>query len=177
MKKLTLLMAFAILMAPSFAFGAFSAGVKGGLMNYAGSSLDDDMILLGADFRIDALPMVNVIVSAEYAWKKYDAGVLLLAPEVKYHNLAFTGSAVYPIKLQFAAPYAGVGLGTHSFTVNWGGSKATTTKLGYHILGGATFGSPGMPFKFFGEFRHYWVKFDTDTAKFYTISGGVLFGF
>ena len=83
MRKLLILLSVTLMAAPAFAITGLSFGVRGGWVNnfdQAGLSLGDykadQMNLFGAQVRISSLPMVNLILFGDYAWKKneYDFG-------------------------------------------------------------------------------------------------------
>ncbi len=173
MKKLLLFAMIAMLLAPSFAYAGFGLGLKGGLAST--NDIDDNLTHVGADLRF-GMVMVDFIISAEYSWKSYQVDILGTPFDYKFHSLAGTGSLVIPIKLGIATPYAGGGAGSHTMIFDYADESNTETKFGYHFIGGIKIGAPAMPIKLYGEYRHYWVKFDEETMKYYTLAAGVIFG-
>jgi len=173
MKKLMILAIAVLFMIPAWANAGMGLGLKGGVAS--SSDFDDNLTHVGADFRF-GLVMVELIISGEYSWKKYDLG----GYELTAHQIAGTGSLVYPIKLPVVSPYVGGGVGSHTFIFSYGESAGTEdlteTKFGYHFIGGVKLGAPTMPIKLYAEYRHYWVPFEGETAKYYTLTAGIILG-
>ena len=194
MKKLLVVMFLLAFAAPSFALTGVSFGVKGGLLtdydqpSFSAPSEDNvNMALGGLTVKFTSLPMVNVIVSGEYAWKtnsftSYDETI-----DLKTHDLLFSASAVYPFQLPFATPYLGGGLATHNigFDVDYPASWAladeadafsvSDTRMGYHLMAGFDVGLPTLPLKLNAEYRLNWIDMEVETAKINSFSLGLLF--
>lgn len=174
MKKSFLMLCCIVLVIPSLTMGGVGLGIRGGLTKDSGADVNNDnMTLFGADLRITGLPMIEGVVSGEYSWKKYTFDG---QPDMTLSLLSITGTAIYPIKLPTVTPYAGVGFGTHSIGIKVGDDSDSESKFGYHILAGARLGVPGSPLNFYAEYRHYWIDLGEVTGKYYTLSGGILFG-
>jgi len=176
MKKLLLFLLCAAFLAPSLAYGGVGLGLKGGIQKDTESDENSEsMTMVGADLRITGFQMVEFIVGGDYSWKKYSFEAP--AEDMKYSILAITGSAVVPLKMPVITPYAGGGYGSYNIKVEQGDNSDSVTKTGFHIVGGVRVGTPGSPFKLFGEYRHHWVNLGDDaTGKYYTITGGIIFG-
>ncbi len=175
MKKFMFLGLAALLLVPSFANAGMGLGLKGGVAS--SSDIDENLTHVGVDLRF-GMVMVDFIVSGEYSWKKASGTDFLGNPiEAKVSMISGTGSAVIPFKLPVITPYAGGGVGSHTMIFEATGfDKVTETKMGYHFIGGVKLGAPTMPIKLFAEYRHYWVPYEGETAKFYTLSAGIILG-
>ena len=194
MKKLFIVMLCLAFAAPSFALTGVSFGIKGGLLtDYDQPSLtapsedNNNMALGGLTVKFNSLPMVNVIVSGEYAWKTYSYTAIDGNFDLKARDLLFSASAVYPFELPFATPYVGGGLATHSLGYDvsipdsWTlseedlGVPGTETRMGYHLMAGFDVGLPTIPLKLNAEYRLNWVDMPAETAKVNSFSIGLLF--
>jgi hypothetical protein len=194
MKKLTLTVLCLCLAAPSFALTGISFGVRGGTVtDYEQAGLavgdfgTDNMNLASAQVRIGTLPMVDFIVSGNYAWKnkKYDfAGQSF---ELKMHDLSFDASMIYPIKFQFLSPYLGAGIGSHNLSFDYikplslslSESGITVpesvSRLGYHLVAGINIGLPAFPFGISAEYRLNWIDTPGEVTKYNSLSAGIDF--
>lgn len=176
MRKLLIILAVTLMATPAFAITGLSIGVRGGWVNnydQAGLSLGDykadQMNLFGAQIRFSSLPMVNLILFGDYAWKKneYDFGGQTF--EFKMQDFSFGASLVYPIKLKVVSPYFGGGISSHNLSydyvkplslslddegINIPGSM---TRLGYHLSGGVNITLPAFPIGFSAEYRWNWI--------------------
>ena len=180
--------------APSFALTGVSFGVKGGLLtDYDQPSLstpsedNSNMALGGLQVRFSSLPIVDLIVSGEYAWRSDSYSILGESVDFKTRDLLFSASAVYPFELPFATPYLGAGLATHNvgFDVDYPATWAladeaesistTETRMGYHLMTGFEIGVPAFPLKLNAEYRLNWIDMPTETAKVNTFTAGLVF--
>ncbi len=194
MKKLLIVMFCLAFAAPSFALTGVSFGVKGGLLtNYDQPSLstpsedNSNMALGGLQVRFSSIPMFDVIVSGEYAWRSDSYSILGETVDFKTRDLLFSASAVYPFELPFATPYFGAGLATHNvgFDVDYPATWAladeaesistTETRMGYHLMTGFEIGLPAFPLKLNAEYRLNWIDMPYETAKVNTFTAGLVF--
>lgn len=173
MKKMLLPIMVLFLLVPAVSQAGGGLGIRGGIESV--NDLNDNLTHVGVDFRF-GVTMVELIISGEYSFKKYDA----FGGELTLHHFAGSGSLVYPFKLPVITPYVGGGVGSHTFLWKYNEAASiddiTDTKIGYHFIAGIRLGAPTMPIKLYGEYRHYWIKFEDETLKTYTLSGGILFG-
>jgi len=192
MKKLLMLTICLLFAVPSFAITGISLGLKGGLVtdyNQPGFTIPDqetdNMTLAGLQVRLSSLPMVDVIVTGEYAWRNDSYSILNEDFEVKRHDFLFSASAIYPVKLTPVSPYLGAGLATHSlgydFVVpeSWSLEDydievpGNETKLGYHLVGGLDFKLPVFPVSANAEFRFNWINTPQEVTKYNSITLGI----
>ncbi len=160
-----------------------SAGI-GAKFGFSKDASDDTynegMTLIGADYRFSALPVVDVIGSIEYSWKKYQAGGAIPA-EGTLHFLTLNASVVKPFDFSLLKPYAGFGYGFHSLgtTVSAMGVTAggAINGSGFHIIGGVKIAPPAAPIAVYGEYRHYWTNFSVGNRRYFTLTVGVMLGF
>jgi opacity protein-like surface antigen len=178
MRKALFLLLLVFCLIPMVSQAGGGLGLKGGFLD--GDEMEDKINMLGADIRIGMIPLLELILSGEYAWDSQE----FESEEYKLHNIAATGSLVVPVKLSFITPYAGGGAGAHMYIQTGGDETETDTKFGYHFVGGVILGVPSLPLKLFGEYRHYWVKMgeeanfsEEETIKYHTLAGGLILGF
>ncbi|MCP4705478.1 MAG: hypothetical protein GY865_12825 [candidate division Zixibacteria bacterium] len=142
---------------------------------------DEGMTLIGADYRFTAIPMVDIIGTLEYSWKKYSAGGAIPAEGTR-HFFTANISVVKPFDISLLKPYAGIGYGFHLL----GGSLsimgnpvggAALTGTGFHMIGGLRISPPAAPIAVYGEWRHYWTNFSLGNSRYITLSAGVMIGF
>jgi opacity protein-like surface antigen len=194
MKKVLLILFCVLFAAPVYALTGISFGVRGGLVaGYDQPGLEipgydtDQMTLGGLHVRVSTLPMFDLIVAGEYAWKNEKYSGFGEEFELKRHDLLFAASAVYPIKFSVVSPYLGGGLGTHSLGYDYveppGWSLAdygidvpdNTTKMGYHLMAGADVKVPAFPLFFNAEYRINWISTPDDVTKYHSIIAGLNF--
>ena len=192
MKKLLMLTICLLFAVPSFAITGISLGVKGGLVtdyNQPGFSVPnqetDNMALAGLQVRLSSLPIVDLIVTGEYAWKNESYSVLGQDFELKRHDFLFSASAIYPVKLPAVSPYLGGGVATHSLGYDYAVPAlwsledydievpGNETKMGYHIMGGVDFKLPVFPVSANAEFRINWVNTPQEVTKYNSITIGL----
>jgi hypothetical protein len=192
MKKIvTIMLLLAAGTLPAGAVTGIDICVKGGLVeNYEQPGLTistydlSRLNLLGGQIYVAAVPLIDVIVAADYSWrtKTYDfAGQTL---EFKMKDFAVTASAVYPVKLGLATFYAGGGVGSYALSYEYIRSltlslaengitiPGSTTYFGYHGVAGAKLKLPVIPFGIFVEGRMNWVNAPGDDIKFNSVTGG-----
>jgi opacity protein-like surface antigen len=195
MKKLFCLLVLLLVAAGSAnAITGIEIGVKGGIVdNYSQSGLTisdysiNRMNLLGGQVSFSRLPMVDVLVSADYSWRNETYEIAGQGFEFKMRDFAVTASVVYPFKFQFVTPYVGAGIGTHSLSYeyvrpislsladNGIAIPATSSFFGYHGILGAKANLPAFPLGFFIEGRLNRIRTPGDDITFNTYTGGVYF--
>ncbi|MCX6829504.1 MAG: outer membrane beta-barrel protein [candidate division Zixibacteria bacterium] len=194
MKRVILAFLCLMFAAPTFALTGLSFGVKGGFVsNYeqpglaVGDFSAEKMNLAGAQVKISTLPIINFIVSGNYAWKnnKYDFGGQTF--ELQMHDLYFDASAVYPIKFQFVSPYFGGGVGSHNLSFDYVKPLSlsladnditvpgSVSRLGYHLVGGINIGLPAFPFGISAEYRMNWIDTPGSVTKYNSFTFGLDF--
>ncbi|MFH2037094.1 MAG: hypothetical protein ABIJ45_11870 [Candidatus Zixiibacteriota bacterium] len=197
MKKLLIVIACLLLAAPAYSLTGLSVGFKGGLASNAelggltttGSDNVDELTMAGGQVKFTKLPFVDVIGSVEYGWKTLEtASIGGYEGELKFKDLAFTASAVYPVKVKFIKFYGGFGLDMHSFgydfSVNGVPISASTldglpedeTVTGYHLLGGFDISLPAFPMGVTAEVRQNWLNTDA-TSKYFQMTMGLIIYF
>jgi opacity protein-like surface antigen len=194
MKKLLLISFLVFLAMPAFALTGVSFGLRGGLVTnfdqptFATPGYESSAMPIGGlHVRISTLPMFDLIVTGEYAWKKNSYSWSGEELAISQRDLLFSASVVYPIKLKPISPYAGVGIARHSlgydYTEPSGWSLSTygvevpenTTKTGYHLLGGVDLKVPMFPLSFSAEFRMNWINTPEETTKYNSFVAGLNF--
>lgn len=144
-------------------------------------SYNESMTLIGADYRFSAIPVVDLIGTLEYSWKKYSVGGDIPVEGTR-HFFTANFSVVKPFDISLLKPYAGIGYGLHVL----GGSLsimgnpvggAAITGSGYHFIGGLKVAPPAAPIAVYGEYRHYWTHFSTGNFRYFTLAVGVMLGF
>ncbi len=194
MKKLLLALLLLSMALPAQALTGLSVGVRGGLVtSYDQPGLaipgneTDQMTLGGLNLKFSRLPMVDIIVTGEYAWKTDSYSGFGQNIELTQRDLLFSASVVYPLKLQLVSPYAGAGLATHSLgyeyvePVSWTLSTygieipGNATKLGYHLVGGFDLKFPAFPLTFNAEFRMNWINTDNENTTYNSFVAGLNF--
>lgn len=194
MKKALLVLVMLLFALPAFALTGISFGLRGGLVtDYDQPGLDipgsstDQMTLGGLQMRFTKLPMVDIIVTGDYAWKKETYTSFGQSLELSRRDLLFSASVVYPLDFHVVAPFAGVGVATHSLGYDYveplGWSLETygvdvpdnSTKLGYHLVGGFELKLPAFPLSFGAEFRMNWINTPDKTTKYNSFVAGLNF--
>lgn len=167
-------------------------GIKGGIVdNYGQPGLNlstydiSQMNLIGGQFHIATLPVVDLIVGADYSWHKQTLSIAGQSLPFKMRDLAITASLVYPIQLGPAKLYGGGGIGSHSISyeylrpvslslaANGVSIPETSAFFGYHALAGAEIGLSGIPLGVFVEGRINRVNIPEENIKFNSFAGGV----
>ncbi len=138
------------------------------------------MTMIGADYRFSAMPMVDLIGTVEYSWKKYEAGGGIPV-SVTRHFFTANASVVKPFNMSLLKPYAGFGYGFHVLggsveALGFTGGGAITGS-GFHIIGGLKVSPPAAPISVYGEYRHYWTKFSGVSMRYFSLAAGVMLGF
>lgn len=163
---------------PTIASAGF--GARFGFSKDAQSdTYDKGMTMIGADFRFSAFPIVDVIGTIEYSWKKYKISNLIQV-EGSRHFLTINASIVKSFDKSLVKPYAGFGYGFHAMggttqeDILKGGTRNGT---GFHVIGGVKVAPPAAPISVYGEYRHYWTNFSGDKKRYFSLSAGVMLGF
>lgn len=189
MRKLALLstMIVGFCFSSSYAVKGIGFGVRGGYVSgYENPDLAvpttgslDKLPMLGAHVDVGFIPVVDVKVSGEYAWKTekdFVPGV-----DLTYGDFSVNGTVTYPFPLPVVKPYVGLGLGLHRLVYAWDGTYTgilpdDQTKMSWHGLAGVSLGFPALPVSFFLEARYTSLQTEPDHTNFTTILGGVTFG-
>ncbi|MCX6825958.1 MAG: hypothetical protein NTV06_01630 [candidate division Zixibacteria bacterium] len=101
------------------------------------------------------------------------------------HDLSFDASVVYPIEFRVVSPYLGGGVGSHrlgfthlepaafSLTDNKIKVPESTTRIGYHLVGGINITSPLLPFEIVVEFRYNWINTPGKMTTYNCLTAGI----
>ncbi len=193
MKKMVCVLACLMIgAAPAAAISGIEIGVKGGIIdNYSQSNLAvadyniDRMNLIGGQIYFSRLPMVDLIVGADYSWRNETYTIAGQGFEFTIRDFAVTASLVYPINLPFASPYIGGGIGSHALSYEYlrpvslsladNGIEIpeTSTFFGYHGIVGAKINLPALPLGFFIEGRLNKVNAPGKDISFNSWAGGI----
>lgn len=170
----------------SFAVKTLGIGVRAGyvsgydnpdLLVYSGAI--DKLQMLGAHLQVGFLPILDVDLSGEFAWKNernFFPGV-----DLTYGDLSANGTVTYGLPMPVIKPYVGLGLGVHRLVYKWDGAYAGVlpddkTSLSWHGLGGVSLGFPALPLQIFLEARYSSLQTKPDKTNYTTFLGGVTFG-
>jgi opacity protein-like surface antigen len=186
---------FACLLAGTVSAGAVTGleiGIRTGIIeNYHQPNLSiatydlDRLNQIGGQLWFSKLPIVNLVVGADYSWRKRTYTIANQAFEFQLRDLSVTASVVYPVKLPVVTPYVGAGVGTHSLSYeylraislsladNGVSIPETSTYFGYHGLIGVKADIPVFPVGVFGEARVTRVNAPQDDISFTTWAGGI----
>lgn len=194
MKRMLIISFLLLLTAPVHAVSGISFGVKGGMaLNYdqAGLSIGDfsakKMNLAGAQVRITTIPMIDLILSGDYAWKNNSYNFAGQNFDLKMHDLSFNATLVHPFKFPAVSPYVGGGIGSHhlsfdyvsplsmSLSENGITIPGTETRTGYHLVGGVNIGIPAFPLGFGVEYRLNWIDTPGSVTKYNSLTFGINF--
>jgi len=180
-------------------------GVRGGtIRNYDNPGLEKfseftsgfslkQMPLLGVHLKIGTLPIIDLEVSAEYAWKKkkdiiyYSEELGKLIPfqgNLTVRDLSLNATAKYSFSFPIVKPYVGAGIGIHRMLYEFSAGETSVyfpedeNKIGFHGVGGLSFKIPVFPLEVFAEGRFVYIKteqkkLDTKETDFITILAGV----
>jgi len=178
--------------APVSAVDEVGFGIKGGIVdNYSQKGLDlpvynvNRLNLIGGQFHISKLPVVELIVGADYSWRDRTYVVDNQKLEFRVRDLAITASVVYPIRLSTAKLYIGGGLGSHSISYEYlrPASLAledygidipgTSSYFGYHAVIGCKTDIPSIPVGFFMEARLFHIDAPENDISYNSWSGGI----
>jgi len=192
MRRLFLTLFILALAAPSFAITGISIGIHGGkTTNYDQESFaipgqdDADMTMVGGQIKISKLPMIDLLVSGDYAWKNETYSVAGQDLEVKRHDLAFSATALYPLKLKVIQPYIGGGISTHNLGFDYVKPLSLSlednnvvipesdNRLGYHMVGGFEIALPAFPVGLNAEYRLNWIDTPVEVTKYNSITVGL----
>jgi len=193
MKKAVCLLVFLLIAAGSAnALSGLEIGIKGGIVdNYRQSGLTvgnydiNRLSLIGGEVYFSKLPMIDIILSGEYSWRNETYSFAGQDFEFKMRDFAVTASIVYPLKIAFATPYLGGGIGTHSLSYeyikplslsladNGVAIPETSTFFGYHGIVGAKINFPAFPLGFFVEGRFNRINAPGEDISFNSYTGGI----
>lgn len=179
-------------------------GVRGGIIqnydnpalkkfssNYTSGFSLKQMPLLGAHLKIGTLPVIDLEVSVEYAWKKKKN--ILYCPEglklpfqidLTVRDLSLNATAKYLFSFPVVKPYVGAGIGIHRLLYEFSAGDTIVmfpedeNKIGFHGVGGVSLQLPAFPFEIFVEGRFVYIKtkqkkLDTKETDFITILAGI----
>jgi hypothetical protein len=188
----------------SYAITGLGIGVRGGIIqNYNNPGLDafssslslDKMPVLGAHLKIGTLPLVDLELSAEYAWKKKEVlvsiGIVNLKGDFTVSDISLNATAKYHfLSIPVFKPYVGAGAGFHRliYKLDIEGMvepiiiPENESRLGLHAVAGVSLKSAVLPFEVFAEFRYTHIKtrqeeWDTSSTHYSTIMGGITMNF
>ncbi len=189
MKRLLMLLVLLCFAAPSFALTGVTLGIRGGMVtNYDQETLAlpgadlADMNLVGGQVKISTLPLFDVLIAGDYAWKNQSQTYGSDVFELKRHDFVFSATALYPIKLQLVSPYLGGGLSSHTLGFDYTRPLSLSledndiavpeneSRLGYHLVGGAEIAPPAFPLTFTAEYRLNWIDTPVKVTKYNSIS-------
>jgi opacity protein-like surface antigen len=148
---------------------------------------------LGAHLKIGTLPLIDLEISAEYAWKKKEnilyypeelEGAIPLQVDMKVKDLSLNATAKYHFSFPVVKPYVGAGVGIHRMLYQFSAGDTSVifpedeNKIGFHGVGGLSFKIPVFPLEVFAEGRFVYIKteqkkLDTKETDFITILAGV----
>jgi len=185
----------ACLLAGTVSAGAITGleiGLRTGIVdNYSQPNLSiaaydlDRLNQIGGHVCFSNLPVINLVVGADYSWRKQTYTIASQAFEFKLRDLSVTASAIYPVKLPVVTPYVGVGIGTHSLSYEYLRTVSlaladngvfipeTSTYFGYHGMIGVKAALPAFPVGVFGEARVTRLNASGDDISFTTWAGGI----
>jgi opacity protein-like surface antigen len=194
MKRIVATLLCLFLAAPAFALTGISFGVKGGVVsNYeqAGLALGDfdldQMNLGGVQLKISSLPVFNLVLWGDYAWKNKNYDFYGQDFQMKIHDLSFGASLVYPVKFQMVTPYLGGGVGSHHFSFDYIKPLAlsldengitvpeSVNRIGYHLVAGISIDPPAFPFGISAEYRMNWIDTPGEVTTYNSITAGLNF--
>ncbi len=188
----------------SHAITGLGIGVRSGIIqNYDNPGLDafpsslslDKMPFLGAHLKIGTMPLVDVEISAEYAWKKKEVLVFMDADSLKGDftvsdfSLNATGKYHF-LSIPVFRPYLGAGAGFHrliyKLDIEGLGEQIiipeNESRLGLHAVAGIALKSAVLPFEVFAELKYTHIKtrqeeWDTSSTHYSSIMGGITMNF
>lgn len=191
-KTVCLLVFLSVAAGSAGAFSGLEIGIKGGIIdNYSQSGLSvgeydiNRLNLIGGQLYFSGLPVIDMIISGDYSWRKETYSFAGQSFEFKMRDFAVTASIVYPFRVAFVTPYLGGGVGTHSFSYeyikpvslsladNGVAIPETSTFFGYHGIAGAKINLPAFPLGFFVEGRFNGVNAAGDDISFNSYSAGI----
>ena len=188
----------------SYAITGLGIGVRGGIIqNYNNPGLDafpsslslDKMPALGAHFKIGTLPLVDLEISAEYAWKKKEVlvfiGIDSLKGDFTVSDFSLNATGKYHLlSIPVFRPYVGAGAGFHrliyKLDIEGLGEQIiipeNESRLGLHAVAGIALKSAVLPFEVFAELRYTHIKtrqekWDTSSSHYSSIMGGITMNF
>jgi opacity protein-like surface antigen len=192
MKKAIWAVMIMLVAAPAFAISGVSVGIKGGLVNNydqagltVGSFSVDRMNFAGAQARIRTIPIIDLILSGDYAWKTNDYDFAGQNFQLKTHDLSFNATLAHTIKLPILRPYAGAGIGSHHLTFDYLKPMSLSlsdngitvpnseTRIGYHLTAGFEIGISAFPIGLGAEYRINWIDTPGEVTKYNSFTVGL----
>ncbi|MBN2370285.1 MAG: outer membrane beta-barrel protein [Vicinamibacteria bacterium] len=155
--------------------GAVNAGAEGGLGLGAGIVKFQDCegcvtpLWLTANLRVKVNR--NFAFEPEAGWYRHKEG------DASTNAFNFGGSALIIVPSEQVDLFGGGGAGAHMFRLSYGGSSETTTKFGFHFLGGVDL-KVADSMSLFGAIRYEIIDyegfgFEDDTLKQWKFYGGL----
>jgi hypothetical protein len=195
----------------SYAITGLGIGVRGGIIqNYQNPGLEafsssleafssslslERMPFLGAHLKIGTLPLVDLELSAEYAWKKKDVlisiGIADLKGDFTVSDFSLNATGKYHfLSIPVFKPYVGAGAGFHRliYRLDIEGMlepiivPENESRLGLHAVAGIALNSAVLPFEVFVEIKYTHIKtrqeeWDTSSSHYSSILGGITMNF
>jgi len=192
MRKLWLLILGSVLFlfaGSSQALTGLGFGIRGGLVqNYDNPTLKvnsvdlNRMQMIGGHIKIGTLRIVDLEVSAEYAWKKKKNALdTIPGVDLTLGDLSLNGTVKYNFNFPVVRPFVGLGLGWHKLIYNWSGSYGSypvpddESTWSWQPVGGVGLRFPAVPFEVFLEGRYTSIQTSGKNTNFTTILGGLTF--
>jgi len=167
-------------------------GLKGGFipdynqprLNLANTEFND-LNLVGGQFYISKLPVVDMIIDFDYSWNKDAVPVANEDFDLRFRDLTVAASLVYPINLSFLRFYAGGGVGSHtlafeyvrpeglSLSANGIEIPETSTYFGYHAIVGLRTDAKAGSLGFFAEVKFDRIDVPGGDIEYKTVTGGI----
>jgi hypothetical protein len=188
----------------SYGITGLGIGVRGGIIqNYQNPGLDafpsslslDRMPFLGVHLKIGTMPLVDLELSAEYAWKKKEVlvsmGIADLKGDFTLSDFSLNATGKYHfLSIPVFKPYVGAGAGFHRliYKLDIEGMvqpiiiPENESRLGLHAVAGVSLKSAVLPFDVFAEWKYTHIKtrqeaWDTSSTNYSSILGGVTMNF
>ncbi|EQB63462.1 MAG: hypothetical protein RBG1_1C00001G1041 [candidate division Zixibacteria bacterium RBG-1] len=187
---LTLGLVLLVLTSSSQALTGLGFGIRGGLVqNYDNPALDlsgvdlSRMQMIGGHLNIGTLRIIDLEVSAEYAWKKKKDAFAPTFPnvDVTIADLSLNGTAKYKFNFPVIRPFVGLGLGWHRLVYSSSGPSGSYTipddenTWSWQPVGGVGLHFPAVPFEIFLEGRYTSIQTSGKNTNYTTIIGGLTF--
>jgi hypothetical protein len=179
-------------LAASLSLAGNYIGIKGGMVSeYSQAGLQvaakniSHQALIGGQFYIDDLPLIDGIVSVDYSWKNHTYHISGREFPFGMRDLAVTVSAVYPIHISSLTTYVGGGIGSHSISYSYRHDHnfvpqdngiaipSSSTFPGYHALVGIRLHVGRAPTGLFIEGRLNRIETPENEIRYSSMSGGI----
>ncbi|OGC78393.1 MAG: hypothetical protein A2145_01705 [candidate division Zixibacteria bacterium RBG_16_40_9] len=193
MRKLSLFLVGSVLFllaGSSQAITGLGIGLRGGLVaNYDNPALDVNnvdlkrMQMIGGHLKIGTLKIVDLELSAEYAWKKKKDAFAPVVPnvDVTVGDLSVNGTVKYNFNFPVVRPFVGLGLGWHRLVYSSSGPAGSYTipddesTWGWQPVGGVALHFPAVQFEIFLEGRYTSIQTSGKNTNYTSIIGGLTF--